>query len=265
MRQKFGVLGSPISHSLSPAIHTAAFSRLGRSADYVLVETANLSEWFPKHALEFSGLSLTMPLKEQAFQFADEIDAVAHFTRSINTMVPSASGWVAFNTDPEGIRYAISTNRRFSGASRAVVLGTGATARSAAYSLHQAGIGVSVWGRNLTTAEAVAALGAGDVAESFNQAIGAEFVVSTLPMGVLAQLLPQGFAPEGVLLDVGYRPWPTPAAKIWMKQGEAISVLEMLVGQAIVAQRIFNYANPFKELPDETGLLAAMHAAALRE
>lgn len=259
------MLGAPIAHSLSPAIHAAAFARLGRVADYLLVETANLNAWFPSHAAEFAGLSLTMPLKEQAFSFATAVDNVAQATRSINTMIPIDGGWAAFNTDPEGIRHAISTNARFRSARRATVIGTGATARSATYGLGQAGIAASVWGRDPRAAAEVARLANGEVIVDFSAAVASEFVISTLPMGILAQLLPDNFASEGVLLDVGYRPWPTPAAEIWQKRGEAISGLEMLVGQAVLAQRIFNNGSPEAPLADESGLLQAMRAAALRE
>ena len=265
MIQKFGVLGSPISHSLSPAIHRAAFGLLGKPADYVLVDTANLADWFPVHAEEFSGLSLTMPLKEQAFAFADRVDEVARITKSINTMVPTPEGWAAYNTDPAGIQFAISTNERFSKANSATIIGTGATARSAAFSLLQLGIAVSVWGRNPSSAQQVAELASGLVLPDFEAAIQAEFVISTLPMGVLGKLLPAGFLPSGVLLDVGYRPWPTPGAEVWMQRGEAISGLEMLIGQAVIAQRIFNFADPTVRFADEPALLVAMRRAALGE
>ena len=265
MTEKYGVLGSPISHSLSPAIHKAAFNLVGRTADYVLVDTANLVEWFPNHAAEFSGLSLTMPLKEQAFAHSSWVDEVAAVTRSINTMVPSADGWRAYNTDPAGIRYAISGNNRFSRAKAATIIGTGATARSAAYSLRSLGIAVSVWGRNSESAREIANLGSGSAQSNFQKAIESEFLISTLPMGVLGDLIPTGFTPTGVLLDVGYRPWPTPCAKVWMQRGEAISGLEMLIGQALVAQRIFNFSNPDTALPDEPAILQAMHRAALGE
>jgi shikimate dehydrogenase len=263
--QKFGVLGSPIAHSLSPAIHNAAFELLGRAAEYVLVDTANLEEWFAMNAHEFAGLSLTMPLKEQAFAHATWVDEVALATKSINTMVPTAQGWAAYNTDPAGISYAISKNPRFSAAGAATIIGTGATARSAAYSLQNLGLEVCVWGRNHSKAEEVAQLGRGRVLSDFEVAIDSQFLISTLPMGVLGQLLPTGFAPKGVLLDVGYRPWPTPGAQVWMQNGEAISGLEMLIGQALVAQRIFNFADPSIRFNDEPALLTAMHLAALGE
>jgi shikimate dehydrogenase len=263
--EKYAVLGSPIGHSLSPAIHSAAFQLLGRYARYELVDTTDLASWFPKSAHEYSGLSLTMPLKEQAFDFADRVDEVARVTRSINTMIQSDVGWQAFNTDPAGISYAISTNSRFTAAQSVTILGSGATARSAAYSLSRSGKAVAVWGRNGSTAIEVAALANGTVINDFATAIESEFVVSTLPMGVLAGLLPKSFTSSGVLLDVGYRPWPTEAAEHWLERGEAISGLQMLIGQAVVAQRIFNYGDLDRELPDEPALLRAMQSAALPE
>lgn len=265
MKDKYAVLGSPIGHSLSPAIHSAAFQLLGKYARYELVETSDLASWFPKSAHEYVGLSLTMPLKEQAFDFADSVDEVARATHSINTMIQSDVGWKAFNTDPAGIAYAISTNKRFTSAQSVTILGTGATARSAAYSLNQSRKSVAVWGRNIEAANTVASLANGNVLGDFAGAIESEFIISTLPMGVLAGLLPRTFSSTGVLLDVGYRPWPTEAAAHWLERGEAISGLQMLIGQAVVAQRIFNYGDSNRELPDEPGLLRAMQSAALPE
>ncbi|HEX7461711.1 MAG TPA: shikimate dehydrogenase, partial [Dermatophilaceae bacterium] len=131
--RRAAVLGSPISHSLSPALHRAAYRALGLSNwlyDAHEVQEPALSRFVVDLGPEWAGLSLTMPLKEAAFEVADEVSDLARRTGAINTLVRLRDGgWSGDNTDVYGVSQAL----RGAGCARvasALVLGSGATARS---------------------------------------------------------------------------------------------------------------------------------------
>ena len=135
--QRAAVLGDPIEHSLSPVLHTAAYEALGLTGwhyDRRRVGAAELAGVVAELGQEWRGLSLTMPLKEAAFDVATEVSERARRARSINTLVRRADGgWAADNTDVIGIHRALGLGE--TELPRATVLGAGATARSAVVAL----------------------------------------------------------------------------------------------------------------------------------
>lgn len=122
---KFAVMGSPIAHSLSPILHRAAFQFLGIQASYEAVEKTRLEV---EDLGDYSGLSLTMPLKIDAFDLADNHDDESLATGVSNTLLISEKRIFALNTDVYGIAKSIEKID----ATRVQIIGTGATARSAA-------------------------------------------------------------------------------------------------------------------------------------
>lgn len=231
---KFAVLGSPIAHSLSPTLHRAAFSARSISAEYEAHRVEDLASWLQRNS-QFNGLSLTMPLKAQAFSIAESHDAAALETAAVNTLVKTATGYRGHNTDVEGIRFAL----RDANLSTAVVIGTGATARSALVALRPAADKVMVYGRDANASKKLAdEFGATLI--SGPQALESATVISTLPAGALEHFLDiASLRPTGTLLDVVYDPWPTAAAALWAQTGAIISGLEMLLGQAVLQQQLF--------------------------
>ena len=135
------VLGSPIAHSLSPLLHRAAYQALGleqwRYAAYEVDEEAFLP--FVAGLDEtWRGLSLTMPLKEVAFEVAADVSPAALATGAINTLVRRDTGeWDAHNTDVQGLVAALAGAEH---GRTATVLGSGATARSAIAALVRLGV-----------------------------------------------------------------------------------------------------------------------------
>ena len=127
------VCGSPIRHSLSPVLHDAAYRALGLTNwtyGRIHIEAEELAEWV--HSLDDSwrGLSLTMPLKEAAFAVAHTVSEVAEAVGAINTLVRDDDGWSGHNTDVYGIVRALA-EAGVTDITHAVVVGSGATARSA--------------------------------------------------------------------------------------------------------------------------------------
>jgi shikimate dehydrogenase len=156
---RLGVLGWPIAHSRSPAIHNAALAHLGMEGwRYQRLPV-------PPELLEqttralgpsgFVGANVTIPHKQAALALADEASAAARAIGAANTLTFAADGSIAAeNTDAPGL---IAALERPPGGMRALVLGAGGSARAAAWALREAGASeVLVWNRTPERAEALA-------------------------------------------------------------------------------------------------------------
>ena len=270
------VLGSPIAHSKSPAIHAAAYEVLGLDWRYGREElqAAELEAFLASRGPEWRGFSLTMPLKEEAHRLAIALDPVAERSGVVNTLLRvvgpgSAPAWAGFNTDVAGLAAAV----REAGLdpARTVVLGAGATAVSAVLAAQRLGADrVAVVARRIEPAQQLAARFGAAAArlgspEAESLCADATLVVSTLPGPAGAQVeLPEGLA-RVPLFDVAYDPWPSPLAERWREHGgEAHPGLAMLVQQALVQLRIFVGGDPGFELDREAEVLRAMRAAVER-
>lgn len=227
--RRAAVLGSPIAHSRSPALHRAAYAALGLRWRYDAVEVTaeQLPDFLAGLDRSWVGLSLTMPLKEAVLPLLDDAGPMVARTASANTVVLHADGRrTGDNTDVHGIAKAL-LEVGFRGGGRGLVLGGGATARSAAAALELLGVGtVDVAARRPDAAQQVlqVAAAAGGRAVPFDQAdLDADVVVSTVPGDAaepLADRVPQA---PGVLLDVTYHPWPTTLAAAWSGAGGTVA------------------------------------------
>ncbi len=251
------VWGSPIAHSLSPVLHRAAYDALGLADwtyDRRLVDETGFAAALAELDNSWRGLSLTMPLKEVALAAAVSASDRALVTGSANTLVPRAEGWYADNTDVPGLVAALVGDIAAVGgelrsdvpnAVRAdtdpvVVLGAGATARSALAAVHQLGARrVVLQCRTLhpRTAQTAEALGlALDVAPLGEWPGAAGVVISTVPPDVsaaAAATLPLP-APGGRLIDVVYGGGPGVLCDRASARGYAVVPgTEMLLHQAI--------------------------------
>jgi len=130
---KAAVLGSPISHSLSPLLHSTAYAQMGLSASYEAIEVKadNLALFMSERDETWNGFSLTMPLKEEAISYADHVDDLAKRINSANTLYRKAGQWHATSTDVIGFTNALKMHN-VDVKGHVVILGAGATARAAA-------------------------------------------------------------------------------------------------------------------------------------
>lgn len=139
----FAIFGDPVAHSLSPQMHNAALSILGFDGIYVPfhVTPENLATAVAGvRALQITGLSVTVPHKEQIIPFLDEIDAAAGLIGAVNTVVNRQGHLIGYNTDAPGFLKALRTTLDFSPRQQEVVLiGAGGAARAALVALAQAG------------------------------------------------------------------------------------------------------------------------------
>ncbi|MFA7324609.1 MAG: shikimate dehydrogenase [Candidatus Nanopelagicales bacterium] len=241
------VLGSPISHSLSPALHRAAYAALGLDWQYSAIEVheEELEGFLATLDDSWAGLSLTMPLKEVAIGLCARVDPMALQIRSVNTLIPTAQGWVGSNTDIFGIVRALGEIGVESGVDSALVLGAGATARSAIAALAQLQAGqVGICARRPEQAAVLVDLaidlGLRAHAQPWRPSaavLATDLVISTLPGAAGESWAKHAHAAGGALLDSAYHPWPTPLAAAWPNQRIA-SGRDMLLWQATEQVRL---------------------------
>jgi shikimate dehydrogenase len=247
----FGVIGSPIGHSMSPALHRAAYAALDFPAEYDSTEVGagGLAEFLRSSPASRRGVSVTMPLKREAWLAASTRDHAAELTGAVNTLVRADGGerLSGSNTDVAGIVGAVQgAGRREVG--HVLIIGAGATAASAVVAAADLGArsltlavrsperaeGAVGLGRSLGLATTVRRLA--EVAE-----VRADVVVSTIPGGQELAVLPRAsLVPGSLLLDVAYSPWPSALVTCGVAGGATVvHGLSMLVHQAAQQVRLF--------------------------
>ena len=240
------MLGSPIGHSLSPALHRAAYAALDLPWTYEAIDVTEdkLAAFIATLDASWAGLSLTMPLKEKVLGLLTDVDAEARTVRAVNTVLPSPTGWRGTNTDIFGMTQSLREAGLAAGRT-ATILGAGATARSAVAALARLGVSeVTVCARRSEAADDVAEVGAGlgvvvQTASLEPEASLAQVdvFVSTLP-GDAASLWADVVAvSSAALLDAAYHPWPSPLAAVWPGPVVA-SGRDMLLWQAVEQVRL---------------------------
>lgn len=242
--RRLGVLGSPIAHSRSPLLHLAAYRALGLDWSYERIECTaeQLPGLVDSLDSRWIGLSVTMPGKVAALEFATERTRRAVLAGSANTLLRTATGWRADCTDVDGVRGAL-TGAGVRSVDRAVVLGAGGTARPALLALAELGAGsVGVVARDAGRAASALELGRElgmdvefvefELERVRAVCASADVVVSTVPAAG-AEPVAEAVASAPVVLDAIYDPWPTPLAAAVQRAGNTvISGLRMLLEQA---------------------------------
>ena len=266
------VVGSPIQHSLSPVIHRAAYSLLGLNFSYDKLEvpSGELKKVLEDKAL--SGISVTMPLKYEAFELAQRCTNEANMTGVVNTLVRSSAGWIGHNTDVLGFEKVFQLIPK---AKSITILGSGATARSAALAISRVfpKARLSVVGRTVQSVtdyvEKISSFGLEASIASAEQSsvTGVDLVISTVPGSAFAELWAEmGSGTKtnsGFLFDVAYDPWPSPASKAWGEK--SISGLELLIWQAIEQVKLFADSSGIAVEADDQELYLAMKVAAVAQ
>jgi shikimate dehydrogenase len=231
---RIAVLGSPIAHSKSPVIQSAALKHLGHESSFAKIDLpSNLTKWLWDQGSNWDALAVTMPLKEEALIAAETIDDVARETGSTNFLVRTAIGFKGYNTDVMGLRSA-TNHLSFD---KVGIVGTGATARSALTAFSDKDR--LVWGREMDKANTLADRYGASTA-SLDAVLDCELVVVTLPKGVFPSLA--SGSRHGTVLDAVYA---QPFSPNFQRH---ISGLEMLIWQAIGQLRILlNSSKPFDD------------------
>lgn len=271
---RLAVLGSPIAHSKSPALHRAAYRALGLDWSYEAIELtgAGLADFLASRDASWRGLSLTMPLKQDVLPLLDGVDELAELTGAANTVALHDGRRLGFNTDVGGIVRTLGESG-VDAIRCGVLIGAGATAASALAAMAQLGAEqVRVLVRRDGAAAPLLALGrrVGLVVEELPLGalaeLGAgdgELVIATVPGGTDLGVIPSPSLVTGAaLLDVAYDPWPSALGASWLAAGGVVvHGLGMLLHQAVLQVRVFANGDPLVPLADEASVVEAMRAA----
>lgn len=251
------VLGSPIEHSKSPLIHGAAYEAMGLDWDYgrYRIESSELSGFLKLRDSSWRGLSLTMPLKEVAFELSTPSCPVASATGIVNTLLHTETGWEGYNTDSFGISKAVLSHSKdeFEVIS---ILGSGATAKSALHAARQINSSAEfrIFSRKTLEIDGIVS----KPLETFFEGEVSGLTISTLPGGIDLPRIKT--TSDALVLDVAYDPWPSNLSRNW-SEGNRISGVEMLLWQALIQIRIFRSGDGTVQLPDELKIFDAMRTS----
>jgi shikimate dehydrogenase len=244
------VLGSPISHSLSPQLHKAAYDFLKIRAEYSRfdVKSDDLPRFLTAHP-ELNSLSLTMPLKEEALKIADVVSPISLQINSGNTLIKQEGKWSLTSTDVEGFLMALAANNVKLSES-IVILGSGATARAVAAAIDSdksiQSRQIHIVHRNpdresgmrLAAPSSELIFHSWDSSKLLNEV---SLVVNTSPAGAADVFCADLSKPAGVYFEALYNPWPTALLKKFNDLGQqTIDGIELLVHQGISQIEIFS-------------------------
>jgi shikimate dehydrogenase len=239
--RRCAVLGSPIEHSLSPALHRAAYTQLGLSWTYdrVEIDQHRLAPFVAELDESWRGLSLTMPLKVAVLELG-EVDQVAQLAAAGNTLIFEAGTRQVYNTDVGGLAWAVRQVTTML-LPRVTILGAGATASATLIAAVQLGAQqVTVVARTPSRAEPLRTL---------SQELGVELeirpwwarlpqtnlAVSTVVSGAADTIAPSVADSAPLIVDAIYDPWPTVLATTAQQAGcTVVSGRDLLIGQALL-------------------------------
>jgi 3-dehydroquinate dehydratase/shikimate dehydrogenase len=232
----YGVVGNPILHSLSPAMHNAGFAALGLNAAYVPLHAHDVDDFVAfARATQMRGASITAPFKVDMLGEVDETDGVARGVGAVNTLVVREGRWLGANSDLEGFLAPLAGRMALKG-TRASVLGAGGAARAVAVALVSQGAAVTICARRPQAAEEVARLSDATAGAWPPRPGSWDVLVNTTSCGSggpdddpMA-----GVALDGeIVFDLVYVPAETPLIRHARSEGcLTIGGIEMLVAQA---------------------------------
>jgi shikimate dehydrogenase len=255
-----GVIGCPIAHTRSPAIHNHAARRLGLNFRYLafLVEPGNLGRALEGvRALGLAGVNVTLPHKQAVMAYLDEVSEESRLIGAVNTVVNKGGRLFGTTTDPYGLRMALKRKKISPKNRRITILGTGGSARTALFSFLLDGCrDIAVAGRRPQKARAMG--------REAQRRFGREVPVMLLPGRELTRRLAEtdllvnctsvGMSPladktplhssllhKGMaVFDIVYNPVETRLLREAAKKGaRVISGVDMLLYQGMAAFRLF--------------------------
>jgi shikimate dehydrogenase len=268
--QLIGLLGWPVGHSVSPAMHNAAAAALGLDWAYVPLPTR--PEALPLAlgglaALGFRGVNVTVPHKAAVLPYLDAVYPVAQIIGAVNTIVVGDGRLTGFNTDWSGFLADLAEKGVALGGRDCLVLGAGGGARAVVYALATAGARVTVLARRPEQAAQLAAelgaalpeasLTAGPISAAAEMAASVyhPVIVNTTPLGMVGANAGLSPWPDGALpgsafvYDLVYNPPLTPLLEQAQAAGARFANgLGMLVNQAAEAFELWTNRAPDREV-----------------
>ena len=234
----YGLLGRPVAHSLSPAMHNAAFREVGLNAVYVAFEVADLAQAVAGlRGLAIPGVSVTIPLKEEIIPLLDEIDPRAAQIGAVNTVVNQDGHLVGHNTDWLGALAALEEKTEIAG-KRVLILGAGGAAKAIAFAILEKGGQVAITDVDRDKALALSRkLWVEVVAPDFLGEYPADVLINATPVGMEPNsdgipIDPGLLGNFQVVMDIVYKPLNTRLLQEARARGcQVIDGLRMLIHQ----------------------------------
>lgn len=241
-----GIIGDPLSHTLSPAMHNAAFLSAGIPGRYLAFPTKPEElETFMQVAVEagMRGFNVTIPHKEKMIELLDSLDPSAEAVGAVNTVVLEGADAIGHNTDVAGFLAAMKELRVDAKGKKALVVGAGGAARAVCAALLSSGARPAITNRTMDRAEAVAKRLKGARAVSAEDALRERFdiVVNCTPLGMKGfadelPISPAVFHEGQLVMDAVYNPPRTRFMEEAEKRGAVAANGEgMLLHQALKA------------------------------
>jgi len=258
--QVYGLVGSPIAHSVSPVMHNASFAANQIDAVYVPLPAADADDFMTfARAIGLRGASVTIPFKVSLFDRMDEVYAVARRIGAINTIRVLDGKWIGGNTDVSGFLAPLKDRVPLRG-TRAAVLGAGGSARAVAAALSSSQAEVTVYARNPFRASEIAATASCASRPLPPEPNSWDLLVNCTPVGMHPRVdetpLDASLLTGRYVYDLVYNPTDTRLLREAKAAGcQTIGGLDMLVAQA---------AEQFEWWTGRKPLLGIMREAALK-
>jgi len=252
----YGIIGNPVHHSLSPAIHNRAFRQLGWNAVYLAFEVKDLEEALKGiRGLGVSGVSVTIPFKTEVVPFLDKVEGLAKKIGAVNTIVNRGGRLIGYNTDCHGALEALEERMDLRGKG-VVLLGAGGAARAIGFGLKERDCQLIVANRSRDRGEALSRelkchfIPMSSLFKMKAGALGADVVINATSLGMVPQQretpLPKKLLRKGMMvMDIVYQPLQTKLLREAKEKGcLTINGLEMLVRQGVTQFMIWTGRRP---------------------
>ena len=247
----YGIIGNPVSHSMSPAIHNAAFTEKGLNNVYVPLKIANIDTFMKEcREIDFQGFSVTIPHKESVLPLLDDLDPNARRIGAINTIVNRNGKLTGYNTDCMaaviGLECSLKETDETLNNKKVSIIGAGGAARAIAFGLKEKGCDITIFNRTIERAEKLSH----DVKckfESFEEIhqIDSDILINTTSIGMFPNVdqtpVPKNILKEGMIVfDAVYNPIETRLLREANENGcHTVNGLSMFINQAAEQFRLW--------------------------
>lgn len=247
----YGVIGRPVRHSLSPALHNAAFTSTNLNAVYLAFEIEDIEEGIRGiRAFGIQGTSVTIPFKTAVIPYLDEIDPLARRVGAVNTIVNYKGRLRGYNTDAIGALKALKERIELPGMT-CFIIGAGGAAKAIGFILKDQGVAISIVNRSRKRGETLArSLGCPFIPLDEISGARGGILVQTTPVGMYPYIdqcpVPEHVLEKGmIVMDIIYNPLETTLLRLAKARGcTVISGIQMLLHQGAEQFRLWTGLNP---------------------
>ena len=252
MYEVYGIIGDPVSHSLSPIIHNLAFKEKNIKAVYgaFWVKSYDLAKAIEGiRALNIKGLSVTVPHKEKVMNYLDEIDEIAYKIEAVNTIVNKEGILKGYNTDWIGVLEAFNVKGVKLENKRVVVIGAGGASKAVIYALIKGGAKeILVYNRTFEKAKLLEKK-FGIIAKPWEELKNAygDIIIQTTSVGLKSWESPveeEVVSRFKVAMDIVYLPLKTKFLALAEKYAQIIDGLQMLLYQGVEQFKLWTGIEP---------------------